>query len=77
MSPGGQSPIRIAVHFDHGKLQFLRSGPNGFFVLGPEPRGLRKRRAASRAVDEDRGQGFGFAFGWVGVTMDNKLLESK
>ena len=77
MSPGSQSPIRIGAQFDHGKLQFLRSRPYGFLVVGPEPRGLGQCGAARRAVDKDRGQGFGFAFGWVGVTMDNELLESK
>ena len=60
MGPGGQSPIRISVQFDHRELQRLRGGLDGLLVFGSEPRGLGQRRAAGRAVDEDCGHGVWF-----------------
>ena len=66
MGPGGQSPIRIGVQFDHGKLQFLRGRLDGLLVFGSEPGGLGQRGAAGCAVDEDGGQGVWFWLGCIG-----------
>jgi hypothetical protein len=77
MGPGGESPIRISLQFDHGELQLLRSGFDDLFVLGPKPGGLGQRGTAGSAVDEDGGQGFGLGFGWFASVIGRNSLNRK
>src|ERR1700677_1226926 len=65
MNTEGQGFLRFAVYFDDGKLQRLGGGSGSLFVLGPEPRGLRKLQAGGGAVYQDGGDWSKFWLDWA------------